>query len=183
MRILTNAVLWFSCLPSGRQEAMEMLRMIEGEECGELDFSSSLCWNPESNAGTAFLRKDRGKHWRPWDNGVSAQHYTGGLAVPSFWSTALLGSCYFWDCKMGFKLCSNKFLPKKKSITVFSYSQLLNFGLNIIWTSRIFLSFLFPPQGSLCKFHLLLLDGWGNISVRSFDKILPGNFELTEQRK
>lgn len=48
---------------------------------------------------------------------------------------------------------------QKKSITVFSYSQLLNFGLNIIWTSRIFLSFLFPPQGSLCKFHLLLLDG------------------------
>lgn len=114
MRILTNVVLWFSCLPSGRQEAMEMLRMIEGEECGELDFSSSLCWNPESSAGTAFLRKDRGKHWRHWDNGVSAQHYTGGLAVPSFWSTALLGSCYFWDCKMGFKLCSNKFLPKKK---------------------------------------------------------------------
>lgn len=72
---------------------------------------------------------------------------------------SIVGQLLFLRLQNGLQTLFKQIPTKKKSITVFSYSQLLNFGLNIIWTSRIFLSFLFPPQGSLCKFHLLLLDG------------------------
>lgn len=109
MQILTlaNIVLWISYSFSGRQEAMNVLRMVERGEFWGLIFLLAFVRVQSPGLVLRFGERIEACFWPSSQEGF---HCIVLCTEHSLWSVVLLSIHYFWDCKMAFQPCSNKFL-------------------------------------------------------------------------